>query len=411
MTAVEMRAAAVLSTLALLAHMCSAAPCWVDKATFGSYSNGHAYSVQDIDNDFRNAAGPFKMLEGGDVGDPLTQVEGGALRAEYPAGTILGTSSGFSFYDIAPKASEQAWMKYRLYFSPGFDWTRGGKLPGLCGGPVEGDGKSCPTGCSKVESGDGFSLRLMWRRGGSIVTYAYYPDKPKSIRCGEDWLWDAEIESGRWYDIAIMVQLNTVSDSGDVSADGVVQAWLDDKMVLDMDGLVLRRDNDVQVTRTYLTTYVGGSSVDLFAPDHDQYALFDNFSSGSGTDVGKCETDEGVSDQSLGGPCGDLDQACCYVAARTGGTLCGYGSCKAPVRSASAKNATDVPPCLCSNAVCIRNLDYCPDGTVCDQSGTVPPCGSLKQPCCNGDTCDEEVVVGGDVVALVCELGACVPYA
>lgn len=25
-------------------------------------------------------------------------------------------------------------MSYRVKFSPGFEWTKGGKLPGLCGG-------------------------------------------------------------------------------------------------------------------------------------------------------------------------------------------------------------------------------------------------------------------------------------
>lgn len=44
----------------------------------------------------------------------------------------------------------------RMRFGPGFDWVRGGKLPGLCAG-------QCPTGCDKsISPNEGFSARIMW---------------------------------------------------------------------------------------------------------------------------------------------------------------------------------------------------------------------------------------------------------
>jgi hypothetical protein len=36
-------------------------------------------------------------------------------------------------------------------------------------------GAACPVGCSSVSKDRGFSTRLMWREGGAMVTYAYYP--------------------------------------------------------------------------------------------------------------------------------------------------------------------------------------------------------------------------------------------
>lgn len=90
----------------------------------------------------------------------------------------------------------------------------------------KGKKAACPTGCSSVDRDRGFSTRLMWRRGGGIVTYAYYPDKPKSIRCGEDWKWSEKLQSGKWHEIKIWLKLNTVSGRS-ARKDGQFKAWLD----------------------------------------------------------------------------------------------------------------------------------------------------------------------------------------
>ena len=51
-------------------------------------------------------------------------------------------------------------MQYKVKFMDGFDWTRGGKLPGLCGGGA----RHAPHPCTAVSihTGlDGFSV-LSW---------------------------------------------------------------------------------------------------------------------------------------------------------------------------------------------------------------------------------------------------------
>jgi hypothetical protein len=70
----------------------------------------------------------------------------------------------------------------------------------------------------------------MWRENGGIVTYAYYPDKPVSIRCGEDWFWNAKLQSGKWHHIKIWMKLNTLS-GGTANEDGQFKAWLDGTQV------------------------------------------------------------------------------------------------------------------------------------------------------------------------------------
>jgi hypothetical protein len=45
--------------------------------------------------------------------------------------------AGFSWYSMLPKQSTEMSMSYKVKFSEGFDWTKGGKLPGLCGGGAQ----------------------------------------------------------------------------------------------------------------------------------------------------------------------------------------------------------------------------------------------------------------------------------
>lgn len=85
---------------------------------------------------------------------------------------------------------------------------------------------ACPVGCSSVSKDRGFSTRLMWRKNGAIVTYAYYPDKPSSIRCGEDWRWSKSLDSGKWHSIKMWIKLNSGTNKN-----GEFKAWLDGAQV------------------------------------------------------------------------------------------------------------------------------------------------------------------------------------
>lgn len=60
----------------------------------------------------------------------------------------------------------------RMKFGKGFDWVRGGKLPGLCGA-------DCITGCKDVTGLDGWSARQMWRPYASSARHAAQP--PPSV--------------------------------------------------------------------------------------------------------------------------------------------------------------------------------------------------------------------------------------
>ena len=57
-----------------------------------------------------------------------------------------------------------------VYFDPHFEWVKGGKLPGIAGGP---------TGCGggvNAQSRGCWSVRIMWRRNGDGEAYIYVPE-------------------------------------------------------------------------------------------------------------------------------------------------------------------------------------------------------------------------------------------
>lgn len=145
------------------------------------------------------------MIVGGSPrGSPLTRIDDGAIRGSFRKGKIGGYDTGFTWYSRHARGYNEVSMAYRVKFSSRFDWKKGGKLPGLCGGGMdmaqhhqgsrigtehcrrlagalpfiinlhelyaEGRGSVCPVGCSTVSRDRGFSMRLMWRQNGGAVS-------------------------------------------------------------------------------------------------------------------------------------------------------------------------------------------------------------------------------------------------
>ena len=120
------------------------------------------------------------------------------------------------------------------------------------------------------------------------MTYAYYPDKPKSIRCGEDWKWSKKFQTGKWHHIRMWAKLNTPG-----KADGEYKAWLDGEQVLYRTKIPYRYNGSFKISRSYITTYAGGSSVSMFAPNKDQYIWFKDFQTWSGGGDSTCSSNGG----------------------------------------------------------------------------------------------------------------------
>ncbi len=154
-------------------------------------------------------------------------------------------------------------LHYQVRFAPGFDFAKGGKLPGLYGGDA-------PRGCSPEALSSGFSARLMWRTGGAGELYLYAPGR--TVRCGDSvdrgaWTFTP----GQWTAIAQEVALNTPG-----RADGRVRIWVDGRKVIDRGDLTLREQPSVGVDGLLFATFFGGNDPSWASPQ-DQFIEFRQF--------------------------------------------------------------------------------------------------------------------------------------
>ena len=93
------------------------------------------------------------------------------MKIRYPKGSYAGksgTDTGFCIYHFGKEAKfKKATLEHKLLFPREFNWTKGGKLPGLFGGRVR-----C-TGADKAM--DCYSARFMWNTKGSGYPYLFIP--------------------------------------------------------------------------------------------------------------------------------------------------------------------------------------------------------------------------------------------
>lgn len=104
-----------------------------------------------------------------------------ALVGNFPAGTVkLASGQGFSFYSegshdgVNTPSAKEVVFSYSAFFEEGFEFAKGGKMPGLYGGTSADTAKSCSGGKQDGRE-DCFSARLMWRTDGAGEIYNYYP--------------------------------------------------------------------------------------------------------------------------------------------------------------------------------------------------------------------------------------------
>jgi hypothetical protein len=191
-----------------------------------------------------------------------------AVRVDYPAGSASARSAnadgssygGAQVYLLLPGGPvDAATLKYCVRFPTGFDFVKGGKLPGLFGGTVT-SGRHIPDGS------DGWSTRYMWRRGGAGEVYAYLPTSlahGTSLGRGS---WS--ITTGRWECVAQTVVLNTPG-----ARDGSITVRVDGRQVFAAQGLLFRTTAALRVDGVFFSSFFGGGDPSWASP-RDQYADF-----------------------------------------------------------------------------------------------------------------------------------------
>ena len=192
-----------------------------------------------------------------------------ALAVRYPAHTYGPEKNGAVWklkFDASYSAVE---VRFDVMFKKGFDFVRGGKLPGLFGG--EGN-----TGGNKPTGRDGFSARMMWREDGRAVQYLYYPDQPTRYGHQIPWLDQAtgqpiKFTPGRWHTVVHQIYMNTPG-----KRDGQLRAFFDGQPVLDINKLRFRDTHRFGVDGFLLSTFFGGGDTS-WETTAQEMIYFDNF--------------------------------------------------------------------------------------------------------------------------------------
>jgi hypothetical protein len=161
-------------------------------------------------------------------------------------------------------------LEYYLFFEEGFEWVKGGKLPGLRGGPPN----VATTGCVKPQPKNAWSYRLMWKRDGKICMYIYDQSRiTNNTDCGVVTETTTPVlKIGKWHRLQIYMKLNS---SANVS-DGVAELWLDNSMILKRTNIPFRGEDSATIDHVYFSSFYGGNEAS-WAPSKTTYIRFDNF--------------------------------------------------------------------------------------------------------------------------------------
>jgi len=241
----------------------------------------------------------LKPLTAGKLPPSIAAPDGStALQASYPANTVKYSSStgaGFSFYTLGAHNSvdvttaTEVLFTYSVYFSDGFDFVKGGKLPGLYGGESLETAKSC-SGGRQDERDTCFSARMMWRTNGMGEMYNYFPESakqpegycsiaPKSV-CDPTY-GDSigrgifSFPTGKWTTVTQRLRLNTPASA----SNGEQELFVNGQSVLKVQNLQIRVKDDTKIYGIMAQTFFGGSDQSWASPK-DQWAWFKDWSLG-----------------------------------------------------------------------------------------------------------------------------------
>jgi len=193
------------------------------------------------------------------------------LRVIYPAGSSARSCSNCrsiggaqAVVALAAGPRTEATLSYFVRFPVGFQWQRGGKLPGLCGG-------TCNSGGVDPNGFNGWSARFMWRPGGVAEVYAYLATtRGYGTRLATGaWHWKAD---GGWHLVTEHIRLNTPG-----RFNGVIDVTYGGRLVAHIGGLLFRTTPNLRIDSLFFSTFYGGHDI-TWAPTRTMHIDFTRFS-------------------------------------------------------------------------------------------------------------------------------------
>ena len=200
------------------------------------------------------------------IADDADTQRGRSMEVRYPLGAVGPTTGGAQWQLRLGKSYDELYCSYRVKFPQGFNFVKGGKLPGFAGGAAN-------TGGTKPDGTDGWSGRLMWGPGGKVYQYVYHPDQPTNY--GDEFYWNENgqqfFQPGTWHNIEVRIVMNTPGKK-----DGIIQGWYDGVLALNISNLRFRDVSSFGIDMLYFSTFFGGDDTS-WAPTKDESVYFDDF--------------------------------------------------------------------------------------------------------------------------------------
>lgn len=189
------------------------------------------------------------------------------LRVTFPKGAY-GHSRGGGTALAELGNNDELYFRQTIHFEQGFDFVKGGKLPGLASGGADWTGGSIPT------NGEGFSARFMWRTGGKAVVYMYYVDQKS--KWGDDISLGFDFKTGVNYTITQRIKRNTGNNKN-----GILQVWVSENggpatLRLTKSDIRFGLNGNGTIDSLLVTTFHGGGD-SSWAPSRTSYIRFDDF--------------------------------------------------------------------------------------------------------------------------------------
>ncbi|KAI0049830.1 polysaccharide lyase family 14 protein [Auriscalpium vulgare] len=241
-----------------------------------------------IQNGASNLAFVADPFPSGAVPGDTSPSTGPVLQVTYPAGSFSDNNAGgaqlYALWNASGAPFQSMLVSYEVAFDANYEWNKGGKLPGLRGGPN-------PNTCSGGNQANGtncFSSRVMWRPNGAGEVYAYVPRpnnicKDSDVQCNDQFgvsfsRGSFSFLSGQWNKITMLVRLNSPTNI----ANGQITLYYNDVQALTHTDVDFRSVDAVTAGGLYFSTFFGGNDAS-WAPTKDTHTYFRNFQLYAGT--------------------------------------------------------------------------------------------------------------------------------
>jgi len=189
---------------------------------------------------------------------------GNVMRITMPPNTY-SEASGVIIDALLSKTVDEASIQYDIRFDSSFDWSLGGKLPGL-GGAEPGTPASVAGGCTTGNS-NAWSGRGMWitpKSYGSVTGtnewIGYMYNYNKTSTCGDNQRTGKAFTLGTWHTVKQYYKMNTIASDGTPNADGVHKMWLDGVLIKDTENFLYRNNAGLHINYLYWEIFRGGGS-------------------------------------------------------------------------------------------------------------------------------------------------------